>query len=108
MRTMDLESIREIEKVEVDKVTRDYMKISYADGGILYILATQMDLIQKYAGADAKPPKLNKLGTPQWNKTKSQVKKAVQVIAQDLVELYAVRQQTEGFVYSRIQYAERV
>ena len=86
-----------IEKVEVDKVTRDYMKISYADGGILYILATQMDLIQKYAGADAKPPKLNKLGTPQW---KSQVKKAVQVIAQDLVELYAVRQQTEGFVYS--------
>lgn len=76
------------------------MKISYADGGILYILATQMDLIQKYAGADAKPPKLNKLGTPQWNKTKSQVKKAVQVIAQDLVELYAVRQQTEGFVYS--------
>ena len=89
-----------IEKVEVDKVTRDYMKISYADGGILYILATQMDLIQKYAGADAKPPKLNKLGTPQWNKTKSQVKKAVQVIAQDLVELYAVRQQTEGFVYS--------
>ena len=59
-----------------------------------------MDLIQKYAGADAKPPKLNKLGTPQWNKTKSQVKKAVQVIAQDLVELYAVRQQTEGFVYS--------
>ena len=52
-----------IEKVEVDKVTRDYMKISYADGGILYILATQMDLIQKYAGADAKPPKLNKLGT---------------------------------------------
>ena len=81
-------------------MTRDYMKISYADGGILYILATQMDLIQKYAGADAKPPKLNKLGTPQWNKTKSQVKKAVQVIAQDLVELYAVRQQTEGFVYS--------
>lgn len=51
------------------------MKISYADGGILYILATQMDLIQKYAGADAKPPKLNKLGTPQWNKTKSQVKR---------------------------------
>jgi len=59
-----------IEKVEVDAVTRDYMKISYADGGILYIPATQMDLIQKYAGADAKPPKLNKLGTPQWKKTK--------------------------------------
>ena len=88
-----------IEKVEVDAVTRDYMKISYADGGILYIPATQMDLIQKYAGADAKPPKLNKLGTPQWKKTKGQVKKAVQLIAKDLVKLYATRQQTEGYVY---------
>ena len=88
-----------IEKVEVDAVTRDYMKISYADGGILYIPATQMDLIQKYAGADTKPPKLNKLGTPQWKKTKGQVKKAVQLIAKDLVKLYATRQQTEGYVY---------
>ena len=88
-----------IEKVEVDAVTRDYMKISYADGGILYIPVTQMDLIQKYAGADAKPPKLNKLGTPQWKKTKGQVKKAVQLIAKDLVKLYATRQQTEGYVY---------
>ena len=88
-----------IEKVEVDAVTRDYMKISYADGGILYIPATQMDLIQKYAGTDAKPPKLNKLGTPQWKKTKGQVKKAVQLIAKDLVKLYATRQQTEGYVY---------
>lgn len=52
------------------------MKISYADGGILYIPATQMDLIQKYAGADAKPPKLNKLGTPQWKKTKGTGKKS--------------------------------
>ena len=58
-----------------------------------------MDLIQKYAGADAKPPKLNKLGTPQWKKTKGQVKKAVQLIAKDLVKLYATRQQTEGYVY---------
>ena len=90
-----------IEKVEVDAVTRDYMKISYADGGILYIPATQMDLIQKYAGADAKPPKLNKLGTPQWKKTKGQVKKAVQLIAKDLVKLYATRQQTDGYVYGQ-------
>ena len=51
-----------------------------------------MDLIQKYAGADAKKPRLNKLGTIQWGKTKSQVKKAVQIVAKDLVELYAVRQ----------------
>ena len=88
-----------IEKIEVEKVVKDYMKIAYADGGVLYIPVAQMDLIQKYAGADAKKPKLNKLGTIQWGKTKSQVKKAVQAVAEDLVKLYATRQQSEGFVY---------
>ena len=88
-----------IEKIEVEKVVKDYMKIAYADGGVLYIPVAQMDLIQKYAGADAKKPKLNKLGTIQWGKTKNQVKKAVQAVAEDLVKLYAARQQSEGFVY---------
>ncbi len=88
-----------IEKIEVDKVTKDYMKISYAGGSSLYILATQLDLIQKYAGPDAKKPKLNKLGTTQWSKTKSQVKGAVREIAKDLVELYATRQQSDGYEY---------
>ena len=88
-----------IEKIEVEMIVKDYMKIVYAEGGVLYIPVAQMDLIQKYAGADAKKPRLNKLGTIQWGKTKSQVKKAVQIVAKDLVELYAVRQQSEGFVY---------
>ncbi len=88
-----------IEEIEVEKIVKDYMKIVYAEGGVLYIPVAQMDLIQKYAGADAKKPRLNKLGTIQWGKTKSQVKKAVQIVAKDLVELYAVRQQSEGFVY---------
>ena len=88
-----------IEKIEVEKIVKDYMKIVYAEGGVLYIPVAQMDLIQKYAGADSKKPRLNKLGTIQWGKTKSQVKKAVQIVAKDLVELYAVRQQSEGFVY---------
>ena len=90
---------RGIEKIEVDKVIKDYMKISYAEGGILYIPVAQMDLIQKYAGSDAKKPRLNKLGTVQWGKTKTQVKKAVQSVAEDLVKLYAARQRSEGFVY---------
>ena len=90
---------RGIEKVEVEKIVKDYMKIEYAAGGNLYILATQLDKIQKYAGADAKKPKLNRLGTQEWNKTKSRVRGAVKVIAKDLVELYAARQEKEGFVY---------
>lgn len=88
-----------IEKLQVDKITKDYMKISYADNGVLYIPATQLDLIQKYAGADAKKPKLNKLGTGQWQKTKKQVRSAVQIVAKDLVDLYAARQQADGYVY---------
>lgn len=91
---------RGIEKIEQDRVVKDYLKIEYADGGTLYLLATRLDGIQKYAGADAKAPKLNKLGGEQWNKTKAKVKGAVRQIAKELVELYAERQETEGFQYS--------
>ena len=90
---------RGIEKIERDKVIKDYLKIEYADGGNLYLPATRLDGIQKYAGADAKAPKLNKLGGEQWNRTRSRVKSAVKEIARDLVELYAARQQTSGFQY---------
>lgn len=90
---------RGIEKVEVDKVIKDYIKIEYRGGSNLYILATQLDALQKYSGADtAKAPKLNKLGTQEWNKTKSKVRGAVKNIAKELVELYAVRQEKEGYV----------
>ena len=88
-----------IEKIEVDKVAKDYMKIAYAAGGNLYIPATQLDLIQKYASADAKKPKLNRLGGQEWTKTKTRVRGAVKEIAKDLVELYAARQEKHGFVY---------
>ena len=90
-----------IEKIEVDKVAKDYMKISYAGGSNLYLPATQLDLIQKYAGSDAKVPKLNKLGSTQWIKTKNQVRGAVKEIAKDLVQLYAARQNTDGFQYGK-------
>lgn len=86
-----------IEKVTVDKVVKDYIKIEYRDKSNLYILATQLDMLQKYAGADAKKPKLNKLGSQEWYKTKTRVRGAVKNIAQDLVKLYAVRQNTEGY-----------
>ena len=88
-----------IEKIEVDKITKDYMKISYAQGGNLFIPATLLDLIQKYASADAKKPKLNRLGGQDWTRTKTRVKGAVREIARDLVELYAARQEQEGYEY---------
>ena len=90
-----------IEKVEIDHVTKDYMKIQYRDGGNLYVLATGLDVIQKYASADARKPKLNKLGTQEWTKTKAKVRGAVGEVAKDLVELYAIRQQQQGYAFSK-------
>ncbi len=90
---------RGIEKVEVDKTVKDYIKIEYDKGGNLYIQATQLDMIQKYAGADARKPKLNRLGGQEWNKTKTRVRGAVREIARELVELYAARQSKEGYAY---------
>lgn len=91
-----------IEKVEVDHVVKDYMKISYRDGGVLYVLATGFDVIQKYASADGgTKPKLNKLGTQEWARTKSKVRTAVEEIAGDLVELYAARQNGKGYCYGQ-------
>ncbi len=88
-----------IEKIEVDKTLKDYIKIEYAGGSNLYILATQLEMIQKYAGKDAKKPRLNKLGGQEWTKTKTKVRGAVKEIAADLVKLYALREEKNGFVY---------
>ncbi len=92
---------RGIEKVSMEGVVKDYIKIEYREGGNLYVLATGLDVIQKYASADAKKPKLNKLGSKEWEKTKSKVRGAVGEVAKDLVELYALRQQTAGFQYGQ-------
>ena len=100
MRIMGWESTGALRRSMWKGVSKDYMKIEYAGGSNLYILATQLDVIQKYAGADAeKVPKLNKLGTQDWNKTKTRVRTAVKEIAQDLVKLYAARQKENGYVY---------
>ncbi len=90
---------RGIEKIETDHVLKDYMKIEYAGGSCLYVLASSLDMIQKYADSDAKKPKLNKLGGQEWSRTKARVRGAVREIAKDLVDLYAARQRKAGFVY---------
>ncbi len=91
---------RGIEKIDVDGVRKDFMKVEYAGGSTLYVLATQLDMIQKYADADSKPPKISKLGGIEWQRTKGRVKQAVEAVADDLVELYAERQNQKGFRFS--------
>lgn len=88
---------RGIEKIQVDNVTKDYIKIEYGDGGNLYVPASGLDVLQKYASQEAaKAPRLNKLNSREWNKTKTRVRGAVRDIARELVELYAKRQQQKG------------
>ncbi len=90
---------RGIEKIEVEKTTKDYIKIEYNKGSVLYILATQLDMIQKYAGTGGRKPKLNTLGSQEWKKTRNRVRGAVKEIASELVQLYAARQNQKGYVY---------
>lgn len=91
---------RGVEKIELDGTFRDYLKIEYGGGDILYVLPTELNVLQKYASAKAAKPKLNKLGTAEWSNTKNKVKGAVEEVAQDLVELYAKRQAQKGHVFS--------
>lgn len=91
-----------IEKIAVEKIEKDYIKIAYRDNGILYIPATGLDVLQKYASADAqKVPKLNKLGTQEWVRTKTKVRSAVDIVAKDLVELYAARSAMKGYAFEK-------
>lgn len=89
-----------IEKIEVDGVTKDYIAIEYSGGAKLFILVSQLDLIQKYSSKESRRPKLNKLGGTEWEKTKSRVQGQVKAIAKELVELYAIRQAKQGYVFS--------
>ena len=88
-----------IEQVRVDDVLKDYIKLEYRDGN-LYILATQLDVLQKYSSAEGKAPKLNRLNGQEWEKTRAKVRSSVKNIARELVDLYAAREHADGFVYS--------
>lgn len=90
---------RGMEKIEVDGVLKDYLKLEYSGGSNLYVLATQLSSIQKYGNASDKKPKLSSLGSLEWSKTKARVKTAVGIIAKELVNLYALRQQDSGYVF---------
>ena len=87
---------RGVEKIEVNHIAKDYVKIEYGGGGTLYVLPTELSVLQKYASAGSAKPKLNKLGTSEWSATKTKVKKAVDEVAEDLVQLYAARQEKKG------------
>ncbi len=91
---------RGIEKVETDGRLKDYISIEYDKGSKLFVPVEQLDVIGKLSGKDGRKPKLNRLGGSDWEKVRSRVKGHVDDIAQELVELYAIRESSQGFAFS--------
>ncbi|MGI6083844.1 MAG: transcription-repair coupling factor [Acetivibrionales bacterium] len=89
-----------IEQLVVEGIRKDYLKISYRDGGTLFIPTTGMDLIQKYIGAEGREPRINKLGGTEWIKAKARVKESLKTLAADLIRLQAERRNTKGYAFS--------
>ena len=89
-------------KMTADGVQKDYVKINYAGADVLYVPATQLDLVSKYIGAgeNVEAKKLSKLGGADWEKAKTRAKKAVADLAKGLIQLYAERQRLPGYAFS--------
>ena len=90
-----------IETLEVGGMHKDYLHIQYAGNDKLYVPVEQIDQVQKYVGSEEKTPKVYSLGGSEWSKVKNKVRSSVQDIAQDLIELYAKRQQAKGYAFSK-------
>lgn len=90
-----------IEKLDIQGIIKDYMEIQYSGEDKLFVPVNQMDLIQKYIGGDSLKPRVNKLNSTEWQKTKMRAKKAIEDMADELIELYAKRQAAKGYQFSK-------
>ena len=84
-----------------DGITKDYIKIKYKNDDSLYVPTDMLDNIRKYIGGGEGDPKLNRLGSKEWENTKARVKSNLREVARDLIELYAKRQKAKGFMFSK-------
>ena len=91
-----------ITQLESDGNVKDYIKIKYDKGDVLYVPVTQLDQVSKYIGpnSDSHTLKLNRLGGGEWNKTRTRVRSAVKDMAKELIELYAKRTNMKGYAFS--------
>lgn len=87
--------------IKADNVTKDYIKLKYRDDDILYVPTNALDNIRKYVGSEKVGPRLNRLGSKEWDKTKEKVKKNLREVAEELIQLYAKRQKMQGYAFSK-------
>lgn len=90
-----------VNTIKADGVTKDYIKVKYKDNDILYVPISSLDNIRKYIGAEKGAPKINRLGSKDWEKTKARVKNNLREVARELIELYAKRQHSKGYSFSK-------
>ena len=90
-----------IEQISVNNIKRDYLKVVYKGGDNLYVPIDQMDKVQKYIGGDVERVKLNKLGSQDWSKAKRKVKKEIEDMTKELIDLYAKREARKGYRFSK-------
>ena len=90
-----------VNTIKADGTTRDYIKLKYSDDDILYIPTNSLDEIRKYVGGEEINLKLNKLGSKDWEKTTAKVKNNLRTVAKELIELYARREKSKGFAFSK-------
>ncbi|EFR89039.1 transcription-repair-coupling factor, partial [Listeria marthii FSL S4-120] len=89
-----------METLDINGVHKDYLLLVYQGEDKLFIPVDQLDLVQKYVGAEGKSPRLNKLGGAEWKRVKKKVQASVQDIADDLIKLYAEREAEKGYAFS--------
>jgi transcription-repair coupling factor (superfamily II helicase) len=90
-----------IEQLDIQKTKKDYFKIKYAGEDMLYVPVEQMNLVQKYIGADSGIPRINKLSSGEWKKTKAKAKGAIVDMAKELLQLSAIRNSSKGYSFSQ-------
>ena len=90
-----------VNTIKADGIVKDYIKIKYQDDAILYIPTSDLDSIRKFVGGDKLKPKVNKLGSREWENTKAKVKKNLREVAKELIELYAKREKVQGYSFSK-------
>ncbi|MCH3950604.1 MAG: transcription-repair coupling factor [Acidaminococcus sp.] len=89
-----------VETIVIDGVHRDYLKLQYAKGDKLHVPIEQVGLLHKYVGSEGTPPRLSNMGRSDWQRTKKKAKKAITLLASELLRLYAQRKITKGHAFS--------
>ena len=90
-----------IQRVKAGGNERDYIKLEYADEEFVFVPIEQVNLVQRYIGNEGNAPRIDKIGSKNWENRKNRVKKAVEDLAEKLITLYSRRKASRGFAFAK-------